>query len=139
MTQSTAVALPNMFPFLRYKDPAVAIDWLADAFGFEKRMEARGPDGAIVHAEMSYGPGVIMLGPGRENDELGMRSPSDAGGVTQGIYVRLDDPDAHYERAKAAGAEIVRAIENTDYGSREYAARDLEGHLWSFGTYRPGD
>ena len=57
--------------------------------------------------------------------------------ASQGVYVAVEDADAHYERAKAAGAEIMREIENTDYGSREYTARDLEGHVWSFGTYRP--
>jgi uncharacterized glyoxalase superfamily protein PhnB len=55
------------------------------------------------------------------------------------VYVVVGDPDAHYARAKKAGATIVREITDEDYGSREYSARDLEGNLWSFGTYDPND
>ena len=80
---------------------------------------------------MSLGPGVIMLGSMREEPN----NPWAA--VKQGIYVYVADVDAHYRRAKAAGAEIVRELQDTSYGSREYAVRDPEGFLWSFGTYRP--
>ena len=73
---------------------------------------------------VSLGAGTIMFGQGDPGD--------------QGVYVAVEDADAHYERAKAAGAEITRDIEDTPYGSREYSARDLAGHSWSFGTYRPG-
>ena len=114
---------PNMFPFMRFADPDAAIDWLSRAFGFEQRAVYRGDDGVVHHAELSLGPGTIMLGQG---------DPS-----SQGVYVAVDDADAHYERAKEAGAEIVREIEDTPYASREYTARDLDGHVWSFGTYRP--
>ena len=97
----------------------------------------RGDDGVVVHAQMSLGPGIVMFGSihGRDPDQL--QSPRTLGGMTQGIYVAIDDVDAHCERARAAGAEIAREPEDTDYGSREYAARDPEGHVWSFGTYRP--
>ena len=67
---------------------------------------------------------------------IGFRNPPDE--VQQGVYVQVEDVDAHYARARAAGAEIVRPLQDTDYGSREYSVRDLEGHLWSFGTYQPG-
>jgi uncharacterized glyoxalase superfamily protein PhnB len=53
------------------------------------------------------------------------------------IYIVVQDSDAHYARAKAAGAEIIRELEDQDYGSRDYTARDLEGNIWSFGTYDP--
>ena len=76
------------------------------------------------------GNGIIML-----NSRRTRRVPS-AQGVTV-VYVAVDDPDAHHERATAAGAEIVMPPTNMDYGSREYAARDPEGNVWSFGTYRP--
>jgi uncharacterized glyoxalase superfamily protein PhnB len=66
-----------------------------------------------------------------------MKSPRDLGGVNQGLYVRVADTDALYKRAKAAGAEIVRELADTDYGSRDFMCRDPEGHLWSFGTYMP--
>jgi uncharacterized glyoxalase superfamily protein PhnB len=114
---------PNMFPFMRFADADAALEWLTRAFGFEQRVVYRNDDGVINHAEMSLGPGIVMFGLGDP--------------ASQGVYVAVEDADAHYEQAKAAGAEITREIEDTDYGSREYTARDLEGHVWSFGTYRP--
>lgn len=114
---------PNIFPTLRYTDADRALGWLMNAFGFTERAVHRGDDGTIHHAEMSLGAGTIMFGQGDP--------PS------RGIYVAVDDADAHYAQAKAGGAEITREIEDTPYGSREYSARDLGGHVWSFGTYRP--
>jgi uncharacterized glyoxalase superfamily protein PhnB len=125
-----------LFPFLRYRDAPAAIDWLVKAFGFEEQMVVPGEHGTVAHAQLSFGPGMIILGTARD-DELRMQSPRDLGAVNQGIYVYIEAVDAHCERARSAGADIIRCPENTDYGSREYTARDLEGHLWSFGTYRP--
>jgi len=125
-----------LFPFLRYRDALAAIDWLVKGFGFSEQMVVPGENGTVAHAQLGFGSGVIMLGTARD-DELGMKSPRDLGAVNQGIYVYVEDVDSHYERARVADAEIVRGPEDTDYGSREYTARDLEGHLWSFGTYRP--
>lgn len=126
----------SVFPFLRYQDAPAAIEWLAKAFGFEERAVYPGPDGTVSHAEMSLGRGMIMLSSAKD-DALGMKTPRGLGAVTQGIYVYVEDVDAHHERAKAAGAEIVIELQDTHYGSREYAARDPEGNLWSFGTYAP--
>jgi uncharacterized glyoxalase superfamily protein PhnB len=123
---------PNIVPALRYRDGAAAVDWLARAFGFEKQMVVPGPEGSIAHAQLKLGPGVVMLGSAR--DETGTNPWATE---KQGVYVYVPDVDAHYKRAKAAGAEIVRDLANTDYGSREYSVRDPEGHLWSFGTYLP--
>lgn len=117
---------PNIYPFLRFVDADAALEWLGRAFGFKERVVYRaGEDekGPIHHAEISLGPGIVMFGPGAPDEH--------------GVYIAVDDADAHYERARAAGAEIVREIEDTDYGSREYTARDPEGNVWSFGTYRP--
>jgi uncharacterized glyoxalase superfamily protein PhnB len=136
MAQNTRTAAQVLFPFLRYRDAPAAIDWLVKAFGFEELMVVPGENGAVAHAELSFGPGVIMLGTARE-DELRIKTPHDLGAVTGGIYVYIEDVDVHCDRARAVGAEIIRGPENTDYGSREYTARDPEGHLWSFGTYRP--
>ena len=134
--QETQTATQILFPFLRYRDAPAAIDWLVKAFGFEEQMVVPGDNGTVAHAQLSFGAGVIMLGTARD-DELRMKSPRDLSAVNQGIYVYLEDVDTHCERARIIGAEIIRGPENTDYGSREYTARDLEGHLWSFGTYRP--
>jgi uncharacterized glyoxalase superfamily protein PhnB len=136
MVQETQTTTQVLFPFLRYRDAPAAIDWLVKAFDFAEQMVVPGGNGTVAHAQLSFGPAVIMLGTARD-DELRMKSPRDLGAVNQGIYVYLEDVDAHCERARAIGAEIIRGPENTDYGSREYTARDLEGHLWSFGTYRP--
>lgn len=78
---------------------------------------------------------MVALGSSKD-DELAMKTPRALGGVNQGIYVYVEDIDAHFERAKAAGAEVVRGLEETDYGSREYTVRDPEGNLWAFGTYQ---
>jgi uncharacterized glyoxalase superfamily protein PhnB len=112
-----------MFPFMRFADADAAMQWLANAFGFQQRAVHRGEDGVVHHAELSLGAGTIMIGQGNPGE--------------QGVYVAVDDADAHYERALAAGADIVRPLADTDYGSREYTARDPDGHVWSFGTYRP--
>jgi len=134
--QNTETSTQVLFPFLRYRDAPAAMDWLVKAFGFEEQMVVPGGNGTVAHAQLSFGPGVIMLGTARE-DELRIKSPRDLGAVSGGIYVYVEDVEAHCARARAAGAEIVRGPENTEYGSWEYTARDLEDHLWGFGTYRP--
>ena len=73
---------------------------------------------------------------GSEKPQFGWASPLHLPAVNQSVYVVVDDPDTHYTRAKTAGAEITRELENSDWGSRGYSAKDLEGHHWSFGTYR---
>jgi uncharacterized glyoxalase superfamily protein PhnB len=129
---------PNIFPALRYRDGSAALDWLKDAFGFEEKAVHRGDDGRIHHAELRLGSGLIMFGQHDDAGWLGGEPPS-ALSSTVSIYVVVEDPDGHYARAKAAGAQIVRELEDQPYGSREYSARDLEGNLWSFGTYDPYD
>jgi uncharacterized glyoxalase superfamily protein PhnB len=131
--------MPTIFPALRYDDAVAAIDWLIRAFGFQKHAVYENPNGTIAHAELRLGDGIVMLGSARD-DVLYLKTPRQLGGVcTATIYVTVDDPDAHYVRAKAAGAEIVYELKDQDYGSREYSARDLEGNIWSFGTYRPAN
>jgi uncharacterized glyoxalase superfamily protein PhnB len=121
------MAISPIIPVLRYRDANAAIDFLKAAFGFEEHAVYRDDDGEVMHAELRYGDGMIMLGQAEEGREPG-------GGP---IYVIVDDVDAHVETAKAAGAEISRELAEMDYGSREYGAQDPEGNAWSFGTYRP--
>jgi len=128
--------IQTIFPFLRYSDAAAAIAWLVEAFGCERHAVHEAPDGTIAHAELRLGGDIFMLGTAAD-DFLGMKTPRQLGAVNQGLYVVVEDPDAHYARAKAAGAEIIMEPRDMEYGSREYGARDLEGNLWSFGTYRP--
>jgi uncharacterized glyoxalase superfamily protein PhnB len=136
MPTTSLETVPVIYPCLSYRDPEAAMDWLARAFGFVKRASYPGPNGTIAHAEMSFGSGVIMLGSSKP--EKGWVSPQDLPAVNQTIYVVVEDPDAHYSRAKGAGAEITIELKDEDYGSRGYSARDPEGNHWSFGTYRPG-
>jgi uncharacterized glyoxalase superfamily protein PhnB len=126
---------PIIYPAMSYHDPRAAIEFLTNAFGFQELMVSPDNNGGIAHAELNLGPAIIMLGSARP--EIGWVSPRDLPAVAQTLYVAIDDPDAHCERAKAAGAEITREPYDTDYGSREYGAKDPEGHHWSFGTYRP--
>jgi uncharacterized glyoxalase superfamily protein PhnB len=126
----------TIFPALRYRDAPAAIEWLGNAFGFEPRMVVDGEAGAVAHAELIHGGAMIMLGSAKppDADDYSAAAPPPGGTA---LYMVVDDPDAHHDRARAAGAEIVRAPQDTDYGSREYSARDLEGNVWSFGTYQP--
>ena len=130
----------NVISCLSYRDADRAVEWLARAFGFEKHAVYSGADGMVVHAELSFGNGMIMLGPYAKG-EFGKRyltMPDAAGGRgTQSIYVIVDDADAHNARAVAAGAEIIMALKDEDYGGRGYSARDPEGQLWNFGSYDP--
>lgn len=124
---------PSIFPALKYRDAPAAIAWLQQAFSFAPRLEMAGPDGSVAHAELTLGPGVLMLG------SVGRPDPSNPWTTTPGVYVYVRDIDPHYARARAAGATIVRELHDTSYGAREYSAKDLEGQLWSFGTYHPDD
>ncbi len=129
MTDTAAPAAPSVYPVLRYRDPAAALAWPETTFDLKESFVARDPGGMIVHAQLAWGPGVIMLGPHDGPDWL------PTGPVS--VYLACEDPDAHHARAAGAGAEIVMAPTDQEYGSREYCARDPEGHIWSFGTYRP--
>lgn len=128
---------PVIYPVLVYDNAAAAIEWLVRVFGFTRRMAASGPDGVVVHAELSLESGVIMLA--NANPERGWLSPRQLAGVNQMICVYVADPDAHHARAQAAGAEVILPLTTKDYGARDYTCRDLEGHVWTFGTYRAGE
>jgi uncharacterized glyoxalase superfamily protein PhnB len=128
----------NIYPSVRYDDARAAVQWLTSVLGFEEHVVYTSEGGSIQHAELKLGGGLIMLGSVKD-DPYG-KSPRSLGGVSGGIYIAFDTPaeiDAAYFRAKGAGAEIVRELSDTDYGSHDFAVRDPEGHTWSFGTYRP--
>ena len=127
---------PNVFPAVRYRDPDRALVWLQEAFGCEVKDVHRREDGTIGHAELRLGAGLIMLGQAEDGGWLGGDPPRPRAGAMS-LYVVVPDPDEHHDRARAAGAEIVRELVDEPYGSREYSARDPEGNLWSFGTYDP--
>ena len=122
----------KIFPALKYDDAPKALDWLKSAFGFAPHAVHKDDSGGIAHAEMKLGEAMIMFGSTRAPEPANPWSTE-----PMGVYVCVDDIDAHYARAQAAGAEIVRPLADTPYGAREYSARDCGGHLWSFGTYDP--
>ena len=120
--------MPRITPYLLYNDVDAALDFLTKAFGFKERMRLPGPDGKANHAEMALEDGVVMMGnPGGD-----YRNPKTVGQPTHIIYVYVDDVDAHFERAKAAGATVLDEPEDQFYGDRRYAVDDLEGHRWNF-------
>lgn len=129
----------HVIPTLRYEDGAAAVDWLCEAFGFERLMVIPGEEeGTIVHAQLTFRNGMVMLGSARD-DEYGqmMKTPGEVGGFnTQSAYVVVPDVAAHHARAVAAGAEIVMELTEEEYG-RMYSCRDPEGNLWNFGDYDP--
>lgn len=116
--------MSTISPIIPYRDVRAAIDFLCDAFGFERHALHEGEDGHLEHVELKLGDDVIM--------------PTDMGEPGHAhTYVVVTDADAHHDQAKAAGAQITMELRDTDYGSRDYAAKDVEGNTWYFGTYRP--
>jgi uncharacterized glyoxalase superfamily protein PhnB len=138
MHAGTDVSARTIVPTLRYRDVAAAIQWLCEAFGFERRVVVSGADGCVRYAELTFGDGIIMVGP-VEGSAVGslMTQPEQIGGVeTQICYLFVDDAAAHCAKALAAGAEIVLDLQD-EHSGRGYSCRDPEGHIWNFGTYNP--
>ncbi len=129
----------SVIPTLRYRDGQAAIDWLCKAFGFRQHLVVPETGGAIAHAQLVYGNGMIMLGSAANNEfHTLVKSPLESGGIgSQSVYIIVADVDAHYRTAVAAGAQIVMDIKDEDYGGRAYSCRDPEGHVWNFGSYDP--
>jgi len=123
--------MPRISPYLYYEDVASALDWLSQAFGFRERHRIAGPGGKVVHAEMALADGVIMMG----NPGPDYRNPKRLGQTTQNIYVYVDDVEAHFQRAQAAGAKILEEPKDQFYGDRRYGAEDPEGHQWYFAQH----
>jgi len=126
----------TIFPAVRYRDADAALRWLKAAFGAEEKAVYRGDDGVVQHAELRIGGGLIMLGQYSSEGWLAGEPPNPLAS-TVSLYIVVPDPDAHHDGAAAAGATVVRELQDMDHGSREYSVRDPEGNLWSFGTYDP--
>ncbi|MFL6012251.1 MAG: VOC family protein [Gaiellaceae bacterium] len=131
MPQNPPEGTARVTPYLLYKNPDGAIDFLTSALGFTEKYRMAGPDGKTAHAELELEGGVVMLGtPGGA-----YKSPNDLGGRTQTTYIYVDDVDGHFEHAKASDADIQREPEDQFYGDRTYSVHDPEGHSWSFATH----
>ncbi|WP_069811967.1 VOC family protein [Streptomyces sp. TP-A0874] len=125
---------PTICPTLLYTDARAALEQLKRAFRFTEVAVYEGADGVVAHAELAYGNGVVMLG---TRSKRGQFAEVMSGAGPTGVYVVVEDVDAHYLHAQASGVEILAPPGDKEYGGRDYLARDLEGNLWSFGTYAP--
>jgi uncharacterized glyoxalase superfamily protein PhnB len=142
--KQTPAGWPRISPSVFYEDPRSAIDWLCNAFGFEVRLKVEGEGGRIEHSELELADGLIMVGtagstnPLKDTWQRYYASPKWFDGkTTQALAVFVDDVDAHFAHAKAAGATILSEPTTNDYGDdywadRSYGAKDPEGHLWWF-------
>ena len=129
-----------VIPALRYRDALAAIDWLIRAFGFQKQVVYMGAENTVAHAQLTFGAGMIMLGSVDNGSQYGKLTvqPDQVGHrETQSSYLVVSDADAVYATAKAAGATMLLDIRDMDYGGRAFTCSDLEGHIWSIGTYDP--
>jgi len=121
----------TVFPCLSFRDAKASIAWLERALGAEPVAVHEDDEGRVAHAEIRIGRSIVMAGDEREGAKA---TPP---GVSV-VYVVVDDADAAYERAKAAGAEVTEPFD-TDYGSRDLTVTDPDGNRWALGTYRGAD
>jgi uncharacterized glyoxalase superfamily protein PhnB len=130
----------TIIPTMRYPDPRQAIDFLVRAFGFEAHQIYSDEGGNVIHAELTFGDGMIMIGPDIPSDFAKyMRLPTQVGNVeTQICFIRVPDVESHFAVARSEGAEILLPLRKQDYGASDYTCRDPQGHIWSFGDYNPG-
>ena len=126
---------PRIYPTFRFRDAAAMIEWLEKAFGFTTHAKYMDGD-KVAHAELAFGSSMIMCGDDRD-DAYGEMVGQSSGQGGKSLYIAVDDVDAMFARAKAAGAVIEEGLTDRDYGSREFICRDPEGNLWCFGNYWP--
>jgi uncharacterized glyoxalase superfamily protein PhnB len=141
MEAAMAIAGSRIIPSARYKDAHAAIEWLCLVFGFAKQAVYEGPNGTVAHAQLTLGGGMFMLGSevntGREFERSMVTLEETGGRETIGLCLIVEDCDAVYARVKEAGAEIVKEMEEPEYGGKSFACKDVEGHVWWVGSYNP--
>ncbi|MFJ5266464.1 VOC family protein [Streptomyces sp. NPDC088387] len=125
---------PSIYPTLLYTDAKAAVRQLTEALGFTELALYEGEDGTVMHSELVQGNGAVMVG---SKGRGGLFDATMKGAGPCGVYVVVDDVDGHHQRAVDHGVEILMPPTDQDYGSRDYMARDIEGNIWSFGTYAP--
>ena len=140
MTNFAKDTKSTIIPGLRYRNAKTMIEWLCKAFGFSKQAVYPGPNDIILHAELTFGNGMIMIGSvdnATPATQL-LKQPDEIGGVeTQAPCLIVSDIDGLYASAKTAGARIISALETKEYGGKAFTCSDPEGHIWFFGTYDP--
>ena len=132
--------MTTLIPSLRYREALKMIAWLGEAFGFERNAVYMGEGDAVAHAQLTFGSGMLMLGSADNPSELShlLRQPDEIGNAeTQTIYLVVDDCDAIYASAQAAGAKMLLDLSTKEYGGKGFTCRDPEGHIWSIGSYDP--
>lgn len=140
MSNSARDCKSTVIPGMRYRDCLAAIDWLCRVFGFEKHAVYMGEGDQVMHAQLTFGNGMIMLGSAGNDSPYARYSvlPSEIDGrETHSVSLMVTDCDALYARAKAAGAEMIFDLEEKDYGGKAFTCRDPEGYIWNIGTYNP--
>jgi uncharacterized glyoxalase superfamily protein PhnB len=131
------IEAPRMFVSRRYRNARKMIAWLEEAFGFTTHYIVEGENGSIAHSQIAFGSSIIMIGDHHDDDFAATVGTPGETADGQSIYVAIDDADAMYARASAAGATMFRELVDTEYGSRDFGCYDPEGQAWNFGTYWP--
>jgi uncharacterized glyoxalase superfamily protein PhnB len=136
MSQEALLGHQRIVPYLHYEDSGAALEYLCRTFGFQERHKMVSDDGSVMHAEVGYKSNVVMFGTLRDaqNKPKDMTKAKELVDRPGSILVYVDDVDAHFARAKTAGAKILAPLEDKSYGDRMYAAVDPEGHQWYFAT-----
>jgi len=140
MTNYSKNCKATVIPGLAYRDAPAMIEWLCRAFGFEKQAVYLGADNLVMHAQLTFGNGMVMIGSVKNGTDASalVKQPDEIGGAeTQSPYLVVSDCKAIYAMAKAAGAEMVMDIEEKDYGGEGFTCKDPEGHVWHVGSYDP--
>ncbi|HUK86877.1 MAG TPA: VOC family protein [Terriglobales bacterium] len=140
MTASSKDSRSTVIPGLRYRNAPAMIEWLCRVFGFEKQLVVPGPEGVVLHSQLTFGNGMIMIGSvasGTAASNL-LKQPDEVGGAeTQASYLLVTDIEAIYARAQAAGARMLIELEDKGFGGKGFCCADPEGHIWHVGTFDP--
>ena len=132
----------SLIPSVRYRDAHAAIEWLVRVLGFHKQAVYEGADGTVMHAQLTHGMGMLMLGSVKQPGEFDhlLAQPDEVGGrETTSLCLVVGDCEAVYAAVKAVGAEIVQELKSPEYGGKAFGCRDPEGHVWWVGSYNPWD
>ena len=140
---ATSAQGSTVIPSLRYHDAHAAIEWLVRVFGFTKQAVYDGPNDTVIHAQLTRGGGMVMLGSATKEDTAYARRWVDlketGGRETMGLGLIASDEECVeiYERVRGEGVEIVQELNSPEYGGKAFACRDIEGHIWWVGSYNP--
>ena len=127
----------TIIPTLRYRDAQAAIEFLQNVLGFEATLVVEGDGDTIEHAQLRHGTGMVMVSSIQDNEYQKAADEGRDPTGTGAVYIVIDDPNAHADKARTFGANIIMEPEEQDYGGAAYALKDHEGNVWSFGSYNP--